>query len=239
MLQSTADWFARTLSIIAILISVTFLLVHIWQARKQRPIVKIEESDITISPEFDEASRKANFALTKEDYKPALPQLSIPVEINLYLRNTGFISTGISDMEFSIEYKPNGLLETLKLFLLEKLHRHGRCLGGNMYFGAEPPFLYLQPSQSPLTLPYTLECGQMIKCTGVLSLDLLMPNDVLEAYKLHKSELKTPLDCFDFVISARGLNTEEVYFRLCVFAGKHVLCNAVFHQSMWRHWFCA
>ena len=238
MLQDNADWFARALSIIAILISVIFLLVHIWQARKQRPILKIEESDITISSEFDSASREANSALIKRDYKPLLPQLSIPVEVNFYLKNTGFASTGISDMEFSLEYKPSGLLETLKLFLLEKLHRRGRSLGGDMYFGEEPPFLYLQPDQSALTLPHTLECGRMIKCKGILYLYLIMPDDVFEAYKLRQSELKTPVDCFDFVISARGHNAEEVYLRLVVFAGKHVLCNAVFNQSMWRHWFC-
>ena len=240
MIQSNVDWFARVLSIIAILISLTFLFIHIWQARKQRPILKIEESSISISDEFNEESRKINSALIRGDYKPLLPELVIPMEVHIYLKYVGLATLGISDFEIDLDFIPNSFIKALMLFFQERLKKRGRCLGSYQYFGKEPPFLYFQPEQSPLTFPFMLESGQIIECRGVLPFDLRMPDNVLQAFKLRKSKLKTPLDYTDFIVDVRGYKLEKTRFSLTVFSGKKVVCNGFFRYNKYfpGYWYC-
>lgn len=239
VMEGGADWFARLLGIVAILISVITLYLRVQQARKQRPILEVKQSEIDILDDLGEYCRKHNSDVVREYSKYPFPTLSVPVEIHLILRNLGSTPASISGLDIELESTPIHLAEALRLFILEKLVRRGRTLGDIFNIGDEQP-LYLKPDQLRIKLPFTIESGCLIDCRGVVSLDLRITDSAFQNYKLHKSELNTPLDLTNFVLETRGFSSEKARFRLKAFSGSSVLCNAIFNPNKYMrgYWSC-
>jgi hypothetical protein len=238
-MEGGADWFARLLGIGAIIISAITLCLRIQQARKQRPVLEIKQSDIVMQEDFDEYCRKHNSDVVKSYSKYTFPALSVPVEIHLILRNRGSTPAPISGLDIGLESTPIHLADAFRLFILEKLGRRGRTLGDILRIGDEQP-LYLKPDQSPMKLPFTIESGRLIDCRGVVYLDLRITDSVFQNYKLHRSELNTPLDLTNFVLEARGFSSKKASFRLKAFSGGSVICNTIFNPNeYWAgYWSC-
>lgn len=238
VIGTNVDWFARSLAIFAILIAAVTLYLRIRQTRQQRPILKVQQSEITIQGDFDAYSQKHNSDLLKRYSKYTFSSLIIPVEVNLLLKNEGLISTAVTDMEIDLEFTPH-FINRFKMFFLERLRKRGRTLGGIMYFGDEP-FLFLEPDKLPMRLPHSVEGGSLIRCVGTLYLDLPMTDKVFKDYKRVRHQLKMPLDCVDFVISTRGYDREKAHFRLLIFSGASILCSALFNRNKYMegYWFC-
>jgi len=238
-MEGAADWFARLLGIVAILISVITLYLRIQQARKQRPILEVQQSEIDMLEDFDEYCRKHNADVVKRYPKYPFPALSVPVEIHLILRNVGSVSAPISDLDIGLESTPIHLAGAFRVFILEKLGRRGRTLGDIFRIGNEQP-LYLKPDQSRIKLPFTIESGRLIECRGVVYLDLRITDSVFQNYKLHRSELNTPLDLTNFVLEARGFSSKKASFRLTAFSGGSAICNAIFNPNKYMrgYWSC-
>lgn len=240
VMVTNADWFARLLGIFAILISAVILYLRIRHTRQQRPIIKVEQSEIVIQNDFDAHSQKCNSDLLRRYSEYTFPSLLAPVEVTLVLKNEGLISTAVTDMEISLQSIPLRVIDRFKFFFLEKLRKRGRTLGDIVYIGDEDePFLYLMPDQLPMRLPYNVEAGSLIKCEGTLYLHLRMTDKVFEDYKRHRPQLETPLDCVDFVLNMRGYNREKACFRLLLLSGAKILCNTLFNRNEWipGYWF--
>lgn len=240
MMVANADWFARLLGIIAISIAAVTLYLRVRQMRQQRPILKVEESEIEIQNDFDTYCRKRNSDLLRRYSEYTFPSLVAPLKVTLVLKNDGLNPTAITDMEISLKSTPLHVIDRFKLFLLEKLQKRGRTLGDIMYFGDEDePFLYLMPDQLPMRLPCNVAAGSIIKCEGTLYLLLRMTDKVFEDYKRLKPQLKTPLDCVDFVIGTKGYSREKARFSLLLFSGAKILCNVLFSRNEYipGYWF--
>lgn len=238
-MEGGADWFARLLGIVAILISAIALYLRIQEARKQRPILEVQQSGIDMVEDFDEYCRKRNSDVAKKYSKYPFPTLSVPVEIHLILRNVGSVPAPISDLDIGLESTPIHLADAFRLFILEKLGRRGRTLGDIFGIGNEQP-LFLKPDQSPMKFPFTIESGRLVECRGVVYLDLRITDNVFQNYKLHRSELNTPLDLTNFVLEARGFSSKKASLRLTAFSGGPAICNAIFRPARYGegHWAC-
>ena len=238
MFGTNADWFARLLGIFAILISGVNLYLRIRQAQQQRPILKVEQSEILIQEDFDAHSRKLNSDLLKRDSSC----LFIPMEVNILIKNEGLTAAAVvTDMEISLEFTPRNFIEKIRLFVLEKLRKRGRALGGIMYFGVDDePLLHLIPGQSPMRLPTNVEAGSFINCKGTLYLELRMTDKLFKDFKRVRRQLRMPLDCIDFVISGRGHDAEQARFALELFSGSKILFKAIFQRNKYfvGYWFC-
>ena len=229
-MEASVDWWARSLAILAMLISAAALYFRIRQYQKQKPTLNVEQSSMKIPDQFDEGSLSYNSAALRTSSKDAYKLLEVPVEVSMMLRNSGLAPTTVTLMYISLESARARTVD-IKLDTTIKSPKKTKFLGQICENLVSEPFLYLKPAETPLNLPFTIRNGQAIECQGVSQLQMPVPQDVFKRYREYKSELKMPLDLLDFVIETRGFNAEKSIFRVQVWSGSEVLCNAAFNRN--------